>query len=156
MEILTRGTRQTKIKKLNSVPGKKNIGGFEIPVDDALMMKGCEGFEDLALDVGNLGRGDCAPGDAIRQRLAIEKLKDQEKIIAGFQDVENLTDSGVADAREGTSFTPQAATRVWIRGRLVKGLDRHGTTEAFIPALVDHTHPARADLSADLVVADFF
>jgi hypothetical protein len=76
LEILTRGTRQTKIKKLNSVPGEKNIGGFEIPVDDALMVESCEGFEDLALDVGNLGRGGCAPGNAIRQRLADEKLKD--------------------------------------------------------------------------------
>jgi len=155
-EILTGGTRQAKIKKLHSVPGKKNIGGFKIPVDDALVVKSCEGFEDLALDVGDLGRGDYAPGDAIRQRLAIQKLKDQKKIIAGFEDIENLANSRMADAREGTSFTPQAAKRFWIRGRLVKGLDRHGTTEALIPAFVDHTHPARADLSADLVVADFF
>jgi hypothetical protein len=120
------------------------------------MVKSCEGFEDLALDVGDLGRGDCALGDAIRQRLAIEKLKNQEKIIARFQDIEDLANSGMADAREGTSFTPQAANRLWIRGGLMKGLDRHGTTEALIPAFVDHTHPPRTDLSADLVVADFF
>jgi len=155
-EILTRGTRQAKIKKLNSVLGEKNIGGFEIPVDDALVMESCEGFEDLALDVGNIGSGDWATSDAIRQRLAVQKLKNQEKIIAGFQDIENLANSGMADAREGTCFTPQAANRLWIRGGLMKGLDRHGTTEALIPAFVDHTHPPRTDLSADLVVADFF
>jgi len=84
---------------------------------------------------------DYAPGDCDPPAIGHPEAQEPGKDHCRLRGHRKPGNSGMADAREGTSFTPQAAKRFWIRGRLVKGLDRHGTTEALIPAFVDHTIP---------------
>ena len=154
--FLKGGASQTEIEELDAVPGEENIGRLQVTVDNAEVVKSLQRSQDLPLDIHGFRRGNGAAGDTFRQRLPIKKLEHQEEIVSAFENIENLTNSRMADTREGARFAPEAAASVLILERLVQRLDSHGSLKTFIPALVDDTHPAGANLATNLILADRF
>ena len=97
--------------------------------------------------------GPC--GDPLGQALAVDVLHRKEVLAVELADVVDVDDVRVAEPGGGLRLGLEAADQLG-RGQ-VAGQDHlhgHGAVEALLPGLVDHAHPAPADLADQLVRAE--
>src|SRR5450759_2129671 len=87
------------------------------------------------------------------QRHSIEELHGDERATVLLVNVVDGADVGMVQRRGGASFPPQALQRMPVVSQIVgKKLEGDETAETCVLGLVDHTHPAAAELFDDSIV----
>ena len=145
---------QTEVEDLD-VPGRGHldVGGLEVAVDDALLVRCLEAFRDLQEERDRLVDRDRAASDAIGQRLAVDQLHDQEaRGLLGLEPVQG-GDVGVVERGQHPRLTLEPGEPLGVLcHRLRQHLDRNLAVESGVPGSVHHTHAARAEDGDDLVL----
>jgi len=87
------------------------------------------------------------------QHDAIQKLHGDERLLATFADLVNCADVGMVEGGGCASFTPETFQSLRITGNVV-GQELQGDEAAKLGVLglLDHTHPAAAQLLQDAIV----
>ena len=68
---------QAEVQNLHAaVVGDEDVLGFQIAMDDALVVRGRETVGDLERVLDGLARAEAAPSDPLAQRLAFEQFLD--------------------------------------------------------------------------------
>src|SRR6516225_10728008 len=92
--------------------GHEDIGGRDVPVDDARSVGGIEGVGDLyakrqyLLDLQRLAT------DAVFERHAVKELHDDEGLTVVLPDLMDGADVRMVQCRRSTSFAPEALQRL--------------------------------------------
>src|SRR5262249_23672711 len=89
------------------------------------------------------------------QRHSVEKLHDYEGLPLVLANFVNRANVRMVQSGSGTSFTAEAFERLWVFGEVL-GQELQGDEPAQLSvlSLVNHTHPAAAELFEDAVVGD--
>ena len=88
--------RQPEVQHLHgAVIFDLHIGWFQIPMDDALLVRGFQGFGDLLGYRQSLVNGDRPLLDALGQRRPFDQLKDQRPLPFGFFQPVDVPDVGM-------------------------------------------------------------
>ena len=93
---------------------------------------------------------------AVRERLAVEQLQDEDERLAFFEDVEDLADVGMIHAGQGSRFPPKPGAGFFAFIYFEDGLYRNRPFEVLVPCLKHNPHCPLADLAPDPVVANGF
>ena len=129
-----------------------DVGGLEIAVDDALLVRGFEGLGDLARDGQRLRERDRAAGKPMGQVLAVDQLHDEGMQPALLLEPVNVRDVRMVQRgkRAGLALESREAVRIG-REELRQDLDGDVTFKLRVAGAIDLAHPAHADLGQDLV-----
>ena len=117
-----RRSGQAEIEELGAVACQEDVGGFEVAVNDAQVVKGLQRAEDLTFNCQGLRGVDRVSEEALRQGLALEQLQDEDQTLTFFEDVENLADVGMIHAGQGTRLAPKPAVGFFALACFVNGL----------------------------------
>ena len=147
---------EAEIEHLRAIArADEDVGGLDVAVDDARGMGGLECVRDLDPQPEHRIACERTGGESVLQRRALEVLHGDERSSVLLADVVDGADMWMAERRSGSGFTLKAAQRFGI-ARQISGdeLERHGTVKPRILGLVDHAHPAAAELADDAVVRE--
>ncbi len=93
--------------------------------------------------------------DDLVEPLALDELHRVEGRLAIAADLEDRHDVGVVHPRRGLGLAAEPLQRLAVADRVSwQDLQRHAAAERDLLGLVDHAHPAPADLAEDPVIAD--
>ena len=89
------------------------------------------------------------------QRHAIQKLHGDERLAVLLADFVNGADVGMVQGRGGLGFALKTGQSLRVSGDFLgQELQGHKAVQPGVLGLVDHTHPATAQLLDDAVVRD--
>ena len=111
-------TSQAEIDELAAVGRQEEVGGLDVPVHDARVVKGGQGGEQVLREVERLGRREGLPAQPRRERLSRQQLHGQERPPALLADLEDRAQVRVAHPRGGTGLPDEPSL-----GRLVLALE---------------------------------
>ncbi len=151
-----RSFRQAEIQDLR-LPAfhEKDVCGLDVAVHDALRVRRVEAVGDLDADLQELRDLDGPDGDAVLEGLALEQFHGDERPVLELPDVVNGADVGMVERRCRARFAAEPLDRLGVPGDVVREeLQRDVPAEPCVPGLVDHAHPAAAELFQDGVVGD--
>ena len=148
--------RETEVEDLDpAVPRQKDVLGFQVPVDDPLLVRRRESLGELDRIVRRLADGDRARGDPLAQRLPLEQLGDDVGRPVHGADVVDRGDVRVIEHPGRPRLLLEAVQPVGIlREERGQHLDRHLAPQARVLRPIDLPHPSRADRREDLVGAE--
>src|SRR5579872_3925035 len=96
------------------------------------------------------------PGNQVLQSNPIQELHYDEGFVLVLPDVVNGANVGVIQSRSGLRFALKSGQRLWVAEDLFwQELERNKAMQTGILGLVDHTHPAPAQLLNDAVMGDY-
>ena len=156
--------RDAEVEQLDEIRGaaellEKHVLGFEIAVDDPLLVRDGERAQDLLHDVHRAPFLDRTLLEVVDERSPLEQLHHQEPRLAALRvfaemKVEDLNDVRVPEPTGGFGLATEAlqAQRV-IRELGEHHLDRDALVELVAYRLVHRAHPADADLADHAVFA---
>jgi hypothetical protein len=113
--VADEGLGQTEIEDLDAAFGRDlDIGGLEVAVDDALLVRGFERLRDLESQAEGLLDRDRPPLQPIRERVALDQLENEEACLVGFFETVNGRDVRVVERGQhpGFSFEPRQSLGV--------------------------------------------
>ena len=84
-----------------SAIGHENVRGLDIPVDDALGVRGVERVRHLHTEVQDFSQFQRLAADAVPQRLPLQQLHGDEVLAVGFIDFVDRADIGMVERRGG-------------------------------------------------------
>ena len=97
--------REPEIEQFDGAVGSDlDIGGFEIAMDDALVVRGFERLRDLPRDSQRFVERNPALSDAIGQRQALDVFHDERRHTAGALEAVDTCDVGMIQQREHFGF----------------------------------------------------
>ena len=124
-------------------------------MDDALGVRGVERVGDFDGEREQRVQFHRPPGDQMLQRHALQKLHGDERLAVLLADVVDGADVGMIQRGSRLRFALEAAERLGIAGDFVgQELEGDETAQPRVFGLVDHTHPAAAELPDNAVVRD--
>ena len=132
-----------------------DVARFEIAMNDAALVRPVECRGNLGGDVQGLGRRKRPAQEPCRQRLALEKLHDQEIDAAMAADVVHGADVWMVQRGNRARLTLEPFTRQLVGG-VLRGhhLDRHRAIEARIASPVHVAHASATDQGAQVIRSD--
>src|SRR5437762_3536536 len=133
--------------------GNEDVRRLDIPMNDTRRVRRIQRVCDLNRKRQEQICLQRTPGDAMLQHDAIQKLHGDERLLATFADLVNCADVGMVEGGGCASFTPETFQSLRITGNVV-GQELQGDEAAKLSVLglVDHTHPAAAELLDNAVV----
>jgi hypothetical protein len=151
-----RALRQSKIQHLNcAVSPHLDVRGFQIAVDDPLLMRGFERLGDLARD----GQGLVERNGSLRNTICERRPSDEfhhegGRAVRSFEAVD-LGDVGVVQRGKcpGLALEPSQAIRV-LREGLRQDLNGDLTPQVGVGGAIYLTLAAHADLGGDFIRAE--
>jgi hypothetical protein len=145
--------REPEIENLDAaVQRHEDVVGLQVPMDDALLVRGGQPLRDLERVIHGSSHGQRAAGEASAQRLPLERLRDDVEEPVLPSDVEYRRDVGVVQRSRSLRLLFEATQPIGILGeRGRQDLDRDLALEPFVPGAVNLAHPARPDGGQDLV-----
>ena len=131
-----------------------DVRRFEIPVNDAALVGGFEGINQLARDRQHVGDRKRSFLNLGRETLPGNELHDQiVEALVFFQTVDR-GNVGMVQRREYTRLTLEARHALLVRRKMLgQHFDRDVPPELRVPSSVDFPHPARTERSDDLIEA---
>jgi hypothetical protein len=155
------GLRQTEIEELGPAGRQHHVGGFQIPMSDALTMRFVERVGDLDADLQRVGHTERSTLDPRRQRLSLEILHDEE-VHRGLRasgrfvsDVVEHADVRMAERGERLRLAFEALPHLRMLGPMHrKHFDRDRAAKARINGLVDFAHATGTERADDFVGAE--
>ena len=153
---------QTEVENLDrAVRSQLDIGRFQIPVNDAGVVRGFERLGNLAGNRDGFVNRDWSTGDAVGEGVAGHQLHDERARGGtigrrGFFDPENLGNVRMIQRRQRLRFAREAHHAVGIgREEVGEDLDRDLTIEPRVTCAVNLAHASGAERADDLVVREF-
>mmetsp|Transcript_5365 Transcript_5365/g.20383 ORF Transcript_5365/g.20383 Transcript_5365/m.20383 type:complete len:217 (-) Transcript_5365:476-1126(-) len=137
-----------------------DVGGLDIAVPDAVVVRMAEGVEQLAHDARDVGVGEPDLGAQVAgQRAALDILHRDVGDVLVAAEVIDRDDAGVRQPAGRLGLVAKARGRrtgaVVIGVQvLADGLERHRALDVGVEALVDHAHGALAQHRGDAVFAE--
>jgi hypothetical protein len=123
-----------------------DIGGLEIAMNDALLVRGLECLGNLLRNRERFVDGDRTARDPVCERRALDELHDQGATATSFFEAVDLRDLRVVQRRQCLGFALEAGDPVSImRKGIVQNLDRDLAAKVGIARTVDVAHAALAN-----------
>ena len=146
---------QTKVQNLDpAILGNKDVLGFEVAMNDALVVGCCQAIGNLPGVVQGLASRDRSGGHELTQGFAFEELHDGIGDAVLGVEVEDREDIGVREGRDCLGLALETGETLGVVGEsLGQDLDGHLTTELEVFGPIDLTHAACTDLLQDFVLA---
>src|SRR5438445_8870053 len=133
----------------------KNIGRLDVAVDDSLRVGRIQGIGDLDADRQQGVEFQGTARDVVLQCCAVKKLHGDERLPVLVVDFVDGADVRVIQRGGSLCFTLKAAEGLRILGYLLgQEFQGHKPSELHILRLINHTHPAPAELLDDAVMRD--
>src|SRR5271169_6004766 len=133
--------------------GDEDVRGLKIAVDNAFGVCCIEPVGDFDSNAKQWFQFEWATADYVLQGHAIHELHGDEGAAIFFSDVVNRTDVGMIERRCGPSLAAKTLQGPRITGNVIrKKLEGDETAQARVLGLVNHSHPATAELFHDAVV----
>ena len=148
--------RQPEVQHLHrAVWPKLDVRGFEVAVDDPLLVRGFERVGDLLRDRQRFVERDRAARQPLRQIVAFDQFHDERMHAAGFFKSVNVAMLGwLRDASDlRLALKPREPIGV-AREQIRQNLDRDIAIELRVPRAIHLAHAARADRRDDFVRAE--
>ena len=135
-----------------------HVGGLDVAVDDAGVVREVERVAQLARDAHRLLQVEALVClEEALQLLALDELHDDVSDIAFLAEVVHLHDVRMVESRDGLRLAHEPLGvilgRAFVEQALQDGLDGDATPQAGVDALVDHAHGARTERALDGVAA---
>ena len=132
-----------------------DIRGFQIAMDDPLLVRRFERLGDLLGDGQRLVEGNRASRNALRQILALDEFHDEGVDVTRMFEAVNDRDVGMVQRGQGLGLALEAGEAIGIvREGLGQDLDRDVAVQFRIARAKYLPHPAFADLGRDFVNAE--
>lgn len=148
--------RQAEIQYLgHAVVCHHDVGRLDVPVDDPLLVGFVQAFSDLDCERENVIDGERPLLDPVLESPALDKFHRDEGSAVVFIDLVDRADVGMVEGGRRPGFVYEAGLGVFIAREIgVEELEGDGPFELRVLGLVDHAHPALAELGEDLVVGN--
>ena len=131
------------------------FAGFEIAVDDPLVVRRFKRLGDLFGDGQGFVDRDRSTGDPLREILALDELHHERGDATAFFEAVNAADVRVIQRRERLRFPLKAGDPLGVRDeRFRQNLDRNVATQLRVARLVDLAHATCPKGRKDLVRAE--
>ena len=134
---------------------QKDIGRFQVAVDDPLAVRRLDRMGQRLDQAGRLARRPGLAVQPVRQAAALDPLERQERPAVVAADLVDLHDVGVLHPRRQLCLQPETQL-LGGRRELARQhhLEGHQPVEAPVPRLVHHPHASTSDFRQDVVVPD--
>ncbi len=140
-----------------SVGGQAKICRLQVAMDDALRMRGPQALRKLQSQANHLVRGDRTGGQLLIECVPRDVFRDQKVgFIRGIEIVDRR-DVGMVQLGERQRFLAESFPGIFV-GKSAGRENFYGdiTLQLLVVRKEDHSHPARANLLHDAVVAKIF
>ena len=128
-----------------------DVGGFEIAMDDAFVVRGFERVSNLMGDAQDVIDRHRPALQALGERLPLDEFHDQEVLLRDHFHAEERGDVRVVECGERFGFALEARDALWIeREGLRKNLDGDFASELGVAGAVHLAHAAGAERPDDL------
>ena len=132
-----------------------DVGRFEIPVDDALLVRRLERLRDLSCDEECLVDRDRAFRNAVSQRGALDQFHDEPSHTIALLEAVDDRDVGMIQRREDFGFALEPHQPLGVcRNGLRQDLDRDLPFQVRVSSAIHLTHAAHSDLGGDFIRAE--
>ena len=128
--------------------GEEDVGGFEVAVDEAVLVGVAEGFAELGGELDGFFEGF---GFAFLEARAFDQLHDEVGHVLVLADVVDGDHVRVAEGGRGAGLAEEALAGVADLVVGAEDLDRHRALEVRVPGAEDDAHAAAADLLVEAV-----
>src|ERR1700678_812521 len=119
--------------------GDKDVGRLDIAVDDASCMRGVQRVRNLDSQRQNQFRLHGTPADSMLQRYTVEKLHDDEGLIAVLSDFVNGADVGMVQRRRSPGLTAETFESLRILRHVIRQeLEGDEAAQFGVLGLVNH------------------
>ena len=144
---------QAEVKDLDgAVRRDLDVGGLQVPVDDAYLVRGFEPFGDLLRDGDRFLDGNRPPAQSSREVLTFDQLHREQMTPGAFFERVKSRDAGVIEACQQLRLAPEAGASFFILEEFFRQhLERHRPVDAGIPRPIHLPHPAGAERRDDFV-----
>jgi hypothetical protein len=148
--------RQAKVQHLDGAIGTNlDVGGLEIAVNDALLMRRFERVGNLPRNPDRLVDWDRPFDDAIGERHPVDQLQDERGGAACSLHAVDRSDVRKIQRSERPRLAIETRKTLGVhRNRVRKYFDRHLSPEVGVRGAIDLAHSTNANLVGDLVRAD--
>jgi hypothetical protein len=152
------GLRQTEVQNLHvAVRRDLDVGGLQVPVDDALLMGLLQRFRHLAGDQERLLDGKGSALQPLGKIVALHQLQHQEETPFGLFHPVDGGNVGMIQRSEKLGLAAEPGQALGgVRHPGGEGLDRHLPAQLRVLGTVDLAHSAGAQLRRDAVVQKRF
>ena len=124
-------------------------------MDDAFTVGGVERVGNLSAQLQQQLNFQRLAHDAVLQGFAVEKLHGDKSPAVFFADVVDGADIGMVQRRRRFGFAAKSFQSLAILGQIFgQEFKRHEAVEPYVLGLIDHAHPAPAQLLDDAVMRD--
>ena len=147
---------QTEVEELHpTVLTEEDVGGLEVPVQDAPLVRVREPLRHLAGDAQGLVLGNGTVGDPLGERPPAQQLHHEVRARVARAHVEERDDAGMIEPRDrlGLPLQPFGGEVLPLPGE-PEGLHGHDPVQLGIDGRVDGSEASPADLMPDLEPAD--
>jgi hypothetical protein len=147
---------QAEVQNLHrAVMANFDVRGLEIAMDDALFVRGFEGFTDLPRDRQCIGNRDRPARDTVGERRPLDQLHHEGLYAVRIFQPVNRCDVLVVQRRERTRLALEARqTPAILCESAGQHLDRDIALKPGVPGPIHLPHPAHSDLGADFIGAE--
>ncbi len=148
--------RESEIQHLQ-LPARRDddVLRFDVTMHDAGGVGRLQRLRRLYADVRHFVGRQRVRSDPLGQTLAVDILHDDEDALVFFADLVDGADVGMVECRGGLGLIDQPLPGlIAVRAPLGQHLDGNFAVERGVFREKDLTHPARAELPDDSVVAD--
>ena len=147
---------QAEIRDLGgAVRGHEHVGGLEVAVDDAGLVRGVDRTSNALAQAGCFGERQQRVADLAGEASPFHVLQGEEGLPVVLADFVDLNDVRMLDAGDGLGLATEADDGVRLGACSGKNhLQGDQAFEASLLGLVDHAHAALAQFAEDHVAAD--
>ncbi len=136
----------------STVLGDEEVSGFDIAVDDAVLVSEVEGVADLGEEFEGEGGGEFAAGDELVDGGTVDEFHDEVAVAGGDVEVVDDGDVGMGEAGHGLGLGAEALDGFAVAGGgRGEDFEGDGAIEGFLEAGVDGAHAAGGNEALDLV-----
>src|SRR5205085_11397787 len=146
--------RQSKVENLRvTASGDEDVRGLDVAMDDSRGVRRIQGIGDFGSKRNQCSGFQRTAGDAVLQCGSVEELHRDEGQFAVPSNLINSTYIRVVERRCRAGFTAEAFEGLRIPGQFFgQEYQCYKAAQVEIFRLVDHAHPATAQLSQDTVM----
>src|SRR5208282_1112246 len=135
--------------------GDEDICRLDVAVDDSSGVRCVQCVRNLYSQLQHFLQRQRLAGNAMPQRLPVEKLHRDERLAVVFADLINRADIGMVQGGSSLCLTLKAAQCLRVcRESVRKELQRHEAPKLGVLSLVHNAHSAATDLAQDAVVGN--
>jgi len=147
------GLGQAEVEQLDrAIARDLDVGGLEVPVDDAVLVRVLECLGDLAGHLQGVVDWECPPGQAIGQGRALHELHDEGPRPARLLETVHRCDVGVVERSEEPRLALESGQAIGVgRDLFGQDLERHRAAQLRVGGPVDLAHPAGPHRAGDLI-----